>query len=183
MKVLIACEFSGIIRDAFVKHGHDAWSCDLLPSDILGQHIQDDVLRHLEDDWDLFIAHPYCTHTAVSGAKWFKQKQKDYRQQKAIVFFMQLALAPIKKICIEHPISIMSTIWRKPDQIIQPYQFGHGETKATCIWIKNLPLLIPTKIVSGREHKIHKMPPSKNRGYLRSKTYQGIANAMAEQWG
>ena len=182
MRVLIGCEFSGIVREEFKKIGHDAWSCDLLPTEIPGQHIQDDILKHLNDGWDLFIGHPYCTDTAVSGARWFKEKQADYRQQKAIVFFMQLALAPIRRICIEHPISIMSTIWRKPDQIIQPWQFGHGETKATCLYLKGLPKLTPTQIVPGRESRIHKEPPSPERWKNRSRTFKGIAEAMAQQW-
>ncbi len=182
MKVLIACEESGIVREAFKKLGHDAWSCDLLDTAIIGNHIKDDVRNHLEG-WDLIIAHPYCTHTAVSGARWFKQKIKDGRQKKAIEFFMMFVNAPCEKIAVEHPISIMSTIFQKPNQIIQPYEFGHGEKKATCLWLKGLPLLKPTEIVNGREQRIWKMPPSANRTKLRSKTYFGIAKAMAEQWG
>lgn len=182
MKVLIACEFSGIVRDAFRNKGHDAWSCDL---DICekGQnyHLQNDVLRILGAGWDLMIAHPPCTHLAVSGARWFQQKQKE--RWDAIKFFMALVESPIEKWCIENPGSIMSTVYRKPDQYIQPWQFGHGEVKKTCLWLKNLPPLNPTKIVEGREQRIWKMPPSKNRGKLRSITYQGIADAMAEQWG
>jgi len=181
MNVLIACEFSGIVREAFNKKGHDAWSCDLLPTEIEGKHIQSDISNVLRWNWDLMIAHPPCTHLAVSGARWFKDKQDE--QKEAIEFFMKLINAPIDKICVENPISIMSTKHRKPDQIIQPWQFGHGETKATCLWLKNLPLLQPTVIVEGRENRIHKMPPSKDRGKLRSITYQGIADAMADQWG
>ena len=183
MKVLIACEFSGIVREAFRLKGHDAISCDLLPTDNHdGQHYQGDVLDLLYNiDFDLMIAHPPCTHLAVSGARWFKYKKEE--QKDAIQFFMDLVDAPIKKIAVENPISIMSTEYRKPDQIIQPWQFGHGETKATCLWLKNLPLLKPTNIVKGREPRIHKMPPSKNRAKLRSLTYHGIAKAMAEQWG
>ena len=181
MRVLVACEFSGRVREAFNAKGHDAWSCDLIPSEIPGHHINGDVRMVLDEDWDLMIAHPPCTHLAVSGARWFKDKQVEQKQ--AIEFFMELANADIPKIAIENPIGIMSTQWRKPDQIIQPWQFGHGETKATCLWLKNLPKLNPTNIVSGRENRIHKMPPSKDRGKLRSLTYQGIANAMAEQWG
>jgi hypothetical protein len=182
MKVLIACEFSGIVREAFRAKGHNAWSCDLLPTEIPGQHIQDDVLNHLDDDegWDLMIAFPPCTHLAVSGARWFKEKQIE--QKVAINFFKRFAIADIPQICIENPIGIMSTIWRKPDQIIQPWQFGHGETKATCLWLKGLPKLIPTNIVPGREARIHRMPPSDHRSKDRSKTYQGIAEAMASQW-
>lgn len=181
MKVLIACEFSGIVREAFKAKGHDACSCDLLPSEIPGQHYQGNVFDIINDGWDLIIAHPPCTHLAVSGARWFKDKQTE--QQEAISFFMQLVNAPIEKIAVENPISIMSTIYRKPDQIIQPWQYGHGETKSTCLWLKNLPLLQPTNIVSGREQRIHKMPPGPDRWKERSRTFKGIALAMAEQWG
>lgn len=181
MKVLVACEFSGIVREAFRKRGHDAWSCDLLPTEIPGQHIQDDVLKHLNEGWDMMIAHPPCTHLAVSGARWFKSK--GYEQCLAVHFFRDLVFADITKICIENPIGIMSSNFRKPDQIIQPWQFGHGETKATCLWLKNLPKLVPTNIVEGREARIHRMPPSKDRWKERSRTYHGIADAMAEQWG
>lgn len=179
-RILVACEFSGTVRDAFARRGWDAWSCDLLPSESPGQHLQFDVLGVVNQNWDLMIAHPPCTHLAVSGARWFKEKQAE--QQQAIEFFMQLANAPVSRICIENPISIMSSRWRKPDQIIQPWQFGHGETKATCLWLKNLPKLKPTKIVEGREQRIWKLPPSADRWKLRSITYQGIAEAMAEQW-
>ena len=188
-RVLIACEFSGRVREAFRKRGHDAWSCDLLPSDDNSPyHIQGDVLQLLRycpvyRYYDLMIAFPPCTHLAVSGARWFKEKRKDGRQQKAIDFFITLTKASIRKIAIENPVSIMSSIYRGPDQYIQPWQFGHGETKATCLWLKNLPKLIPTKIVEGREARIHRMPPSKDRGKLRSITYQGIADAMPVQWG
>jgi site-specific DNA-cytosine methylase len=181
MKVLVACEFSGIVRDAFTRKEHDARSCDLLPSDKPGLHYQGDVRDILRDGWDLMIAHPPCTHLAVSGARWFKDKQKE--QKEALDFVRLLLDAPIDKIALENPISVISTRIRKPDQIIQPWMFGHGETKATCLWLKNLPKLQPTKIVEGRESRIHKMPPSKNRGKLRSITYQGIADAMANQWG
>ena len=183
MKILVACEFSGIVREEFKKRGHDAWSCDLLPTEIPGQHIKGDVLSVLNDDWDLMIAHPPCTHLAVSGAKWFKEKIADGRQQQAIDFFMSLATAPIEKICIENPVCIMSTKWRKPDQIIQPWQFGHGETKKTCLWMKNLPLLQSTNVVDGREGRVWREPPSEERWKNRSRTFQGIAKAMAEQWG
>jgi len=181
MRILIACEFSGTVREAFKKLGHDAWSCDLLPTDIEGNHIQGNVLDVLNDNWDLMIAHPPCTHLAVSGARWFKDKKEE--QKEAVEFFMQLINADIEKIAVENPISIMSTQYRKPDQIIQPWQYGHGETKSTCLWLKNLPKLEPTKIVSGREPKMHMLPPSPDRWKIRSKTYQGIANAMATQWG
>ncbi len=180
MRVLVACEFSGIVRDAFAARGHDAWSCDLVPTERPGNHIQGDVMSILNECWDLMVAHPPCTHLAVSGARWFKDKQEEQRH--AIAFFMALATAPIDKIAIENPISIMSTRYRKPDQIIQPWQFGHGETKATCLWLKNLPLLKPTNIVDGRDHRIHRMPPGPNRARERSRTYQGIADAMADQW-
>lgn len=182
MKILIACEYSGIVREAFRAKGWDAWSCDLLPMEIPGQHIQDDVLNHLDEGWDMMIGHPPCTHLAVSGARWFPEKIKDGRQQKAIDFFMKLVNAPIKYKAIENPISIMSTKYRKPDQIIQPWQFGHGETKATCLWLFGLPKLEPTNIVSGRENRIWKMPPGKDRWKERSRTFPGIAEAMAEQW-
>lgn len=182
MKVLIACEFSGVVRNAFRKKGHDAWSCDLLSSDDDSEfHITGDVLKVLGNGWDLMIAHPPCTHLAVSGARWFKHKKNE--QAEALDFVAKLLNAPIEKICLENPISIISSKIRKPDQIIQPWQFGHGETKATCLWLKNLPLLQPTNIVSGREARIHKMPPSEDRWKKRSVTYQGIADAMADQWG
>ena len=181
MQVLVACEFSGVVRDAFRSIGHDAWSCDLLPTKNMENHIQGNVLDVLNEGWDLMIAHPPCTHLAVSGARWFKDKKKE--QKEAIKFFMNLIESPIPKICVENPISIMSTRYRKPDQIIQPWQFGHGETKATCLWLKNLPLLKPTKIVSGREARVHRLPPSEDRWKLRSITYEGIAKAMANQWG
>jgi hypothetical protein len=188
MNVLIACEFSGIVRDAFIAKGHEAWSCDLLPTEKPGKHIQDNVLNHLDDhwgtntsDWDLMIAHPPCTHLAVSGARWFKDKQ--HEQKYAIDFFMKLVNAPIPKICVENPVSIMSTVYRKPDQIIQPWWFGHGETKATCLWLKGLPKLVPTTIVEGRQPRVHYESPGKNRWKNRSRTMQGIADAMAAQWG
>lgn len=180
MKVLIACEFSGVVREAFRKRGHNAYSCDILDAaDGSNFHIKDDVLNRLYG-WDLIIAHPPCTRLCVSGARWFGKFPKE--QHEAIVFFRRLAEAPAYRIAIENPIGIMSTHYRKPDQIIQPWQFGHGETKATCLWLKNLPLLKSTNIVEGREARIHKMPPSADRGKLRSITYQGIAHAMAEQW-
>ena len=181
MKILVACEFSGVVRDAFRSKGHNAWSCDLLPSYSMTFHLQGNVLDYLDDNWDMMVAHPPCTHLAVSGARWFKDKKNE--QLDAIKFFMKLINAPIPKIAIENPISIMSTKYKKPDQIIQPWQFGHGETKATCFWLKNLPLLKPTKIVEGREARVHRLPPSKDRWRLRSITYKGIAEAMAEQWG
>ena len=181
MRVLVACEFSGVVRDAFSRLGHKAWSCDIIPSQSVGKHYTGDVLDILDDGWDLMIAHPPCTNLCVSGARWFKDKREE--QQLAIEFFMRLVNAPIARICIENPIGIMSSRYRKPDQIVQPWQFGHGETKATCLWLKGLQKLTPTNIVGGREARIHKMAPSEDRGRLRSITYQGIAEAMAEQWG
>lgn len=181
MRVLVACEFSGVVREAFAKRGHDAWSCDLLPTEIPGNHIQGDVLEIINDGWDLMIAHPPCTHLAISGARWFKDKRDE--QSSALEFVRELMDADICSIAVENPISIISSRIRKPDQIIQPWQFGHGETKSTCLWLKNLPLLNPTNIVDGRENRIHKMPPSENRWRERSRTYQGIADAMADQWG
>ena len=183
MKVLVACEYSGRVRDAFIAKGHDAMSCDLLPTDAPGPHHQGSVLDVLGDGWDLMIAHPPCTHLAVSGARHFAAKRADGRQQEAIEFFLKLARAPIPRIAIENPVCIISSIWRKPDQVIQPWQFGHGETKATCLWLKNLTHLVPTRIVDGREPRIHMMPPSADRWKLRSETYAGIADAMALQWG
>lgn len=183
MNILIACEYSGIVRDAFLKHGHNAMSCDLLPTNSPGPHYTGDVRDVIDYPWDLMIAHPPCTHLSVSGARHFDAKRMDGRQQSGVSFFMMLTRVDIPKIAIENPISIMSSLYRKPDQIIQPWQFGHGETKATCLWLKNLPKLTPTQIVDGREPKIHKMPPSVDRGLLRSKTYNGIAEAMANQWG
>lgn len=182
MKVLVACEFSGRVREAFRKRGHDAWSCDLLPAEISTQfHIQGDVLRLIYQDWDLMIAHPPCTYLAVSGARWFKKRKKE--QHAALDFVRELMMAPIEKIAFENPISVISTHIRKPNQIIQPWQFGHPETKATCLWLKNLPPLKPTNIVSGRANRVHREPPGPDRWKNRSRTYQGIADAMAEQWG
>lgn len=181
MRVLVACEFSGIVRDAFKERGHDAWSCDLLPTETPGKHFQQDVLSLLENGWDLMIAHPPCTHLAVSGARWFKEKQEE--QKEALFFVRALLAAPIARIALENPISIISSRIRKPDQIIQPWQFGHGETKATCLWLKGLPNLVPTNIVSGREARVHRMPPGPDRWKERSKTFTGVAQAMAAQWG
>jgi len=181
VRVLVACEYSGTVRDAFAARGHDAWSCDLLPTERLGNHIHGDVLQHLHRNWDLMIAHPPCTHLAVSGARWFKDKQVE--QAEALDFVRRLLDAPIPRIALENLISIISSRIRKPDQIIQPWQFGHGETKATCLWLKNLPKLTPTNIVEGREARIHKMPPGPDRWKERSRTFEGIAQAMAEQWG
>lgn len=186
MKILIGGEFSGIIREEFEKLGHEVISCDLLPSEKPeGKHYQGDVFDVIDFPFDLAIFHPACTDTAVSGAKHFEEKKKDGRQYKSVAFFMQIVRrsAHIPKVCIEHPVSIMSSLYKKPDQIIQPYQFGHGETKATCLYLKGLPLLIPTNQVDGREARIWKEPPSPDRWKNRSRTYPGIAKAMAEQWG
>lgn len=180
MKVAVLCEFSGVVRDAFLKLGHEAISCDLLPSDSQGPHIQGDLTQHDWSSYDLVIAHPPCTHLAVSGARWFKDKQKE--QDEALDFVRFIMDLPVKRICIENPISVISSKIRKPDQIIQPWMFGHGETKATCLWLKNLPNLVPTNIVEGRYAMVHKCPPGPDRWKIRSRTYQGIAEAMAQQW-
>ncbi len=197
MRVLVGCEFSGAVRRAFRARGHDAWSCDLLPAEDGSQfHLQGNVRTILSGlpwpfyrdtfwpcmPWDLMIAHPPCTHLAVSGAGHFEEKRSDGRQQAAIDFFLALANAPIPRVAIENPVCIMSTVWREPDQIIQPWEFGHGETKATCLWLKGLPKLTPTNIVPGREPRVHRMSPGPNRWKERSRTYQGIADAMAVQW-
>ena len=193
MRVLIACEYSGAVRDAFIKLGHDAVSCDLLPTDVPGPHHQGSVLDILNDGWDMMIAFPPCTHLAVSGARWFAAKRADGRQQQGIDFFMELANANIPKIAIENPVGIMSTQWRKPDQIVQPWQYGHEATKTTCLWLKGLPELTPTNVVGKGERHVTKsgrslpewynLPPSEDRWKIRSKTFQGIADAMAQQWG
>lgn len=184
MRVLVACEYSGRVRNAFRKMGHDAWSCDLLDSEDDSMfHLKIDVLWAIDKGWDMMIAHPPCTHLAVSGARHFAAKRESGVQQEALEFVRVLLNAPIPKIALENPISIISSEIRKPDQIIQPWQFGHGETKATCLWLKGLPKLIPTNVVEGREAKVHRMPPSPNRWKERSRTYQGIADAMAAQWG
>lgn len=180
MRVLVACEYSGAVRDAFAKQGHYAMSCDLLPSEKPGLHYQGDVFDIIDDGWDLMIAHPPCTHLAVSGARWFKDKVEE--QKEALDFVSRLLNADIPKIALENPISIISSKIRKPDQIIQPWMFGHGETKATCLWLKNLPKLEPTNIVEGREQRVHKMPPSPDRWKERSRTFSGIAEAMSTQW-
>jgi hypothetical protein len=205
MRILIACEFSGIVREAFAKRGHDSWSCDLLPTEIPGNHIQGDVLEILNDNWDMMIAHPPCTHLAISGARWFKEKQKDGRQQRGMDFFMEMINAPIEKIAVENPIGIIPRFYRKSDQIIQPFWFGDSVQKATCLWLKNLPILVPTKMVDrgmiyvdprGQSHggahtlrakrcysPLMLLPKNEERWKIRSRTFQGIANAMAEQWG
>lgn len=198
MKILIACEFSATVRDAFRARGHDAWSCDILPSDGNPRwHIQGDVLdllsdytgRHTCDSWELMIAHPPCTHLAVSGSRWFAKKRRE--QVAAFEFFMRLALAPIPRIALEQPVSVISSRWRRPDQVVQPWMFGHPENKATCLFLKNLPLLEPTERVRWKvnrrpvhlANRIHHMPPGPERARERSRTFQGIADAMASQWG
>jgi hypothetical protein len=181
MRVLVACEYSGTVRDAFIARGHDAMSCDLLPTERPGPHYQGDVFDIIGDGWDMMIAHPPCTHLAVSGARWWKDKVRE--QAEALYFVDLLMHAPIPRIAIENPVSKISTAIRKPDQIVQPWQFGHGETKATCLWLKGLPKLVPTKVVDGREARIHMMSPGPDRWKERSRTYQGIADAMASQWG
>lgn len=182
MKVLIACEYSGAVRDVFAAIGHEAWSCDLLPSEKPGNHYQGDVRDMLNQSWDLLIAHPPCTHLAVSGARWFPAKRASGEQQEALEFVRMLLNASIERIALENPVSIISTQIRKPDQIIQPWQFGHGETKATCLWLKNLPKLVPTDVVSGRVPKVHFASPGPDRWKERSRTLPGIAKAMAEQF-
>jgi hypothetical protein len=188
MRVLVACEFSGTVRDAFAARGHDAWSCDYLETESEGNHIQGDVRNNLRLGWDLMIAHPPCTHLAVSGAAHFHKKQKE--QAEALDFVRLLMAAPIPKICVENPISVISTKIRKPDQIVQPWMFGHPEQKSTCFWLKGLPLLRPTDNVhaammalpKNKRERLHYLPPSADRWKLRSITYPGIARAMAEQW-
>lgn len=196
MRVLVACEFSGIVREAFRAKGHDAWSCDLLPTEIPGQHVQGDVLDILNDGWDLIIAHPPCTHLAVSGAAWFKQKREDGRQQEGIDFFMKFVDIKCPKVAIENPVGIMSRIYRKPDQIIQPYEYGEPFSKKTCLWLKGLPKLTPTNVVEKGEQIKYKSGKSMPKWYadafkltpqerakVRSRTFQGIADTMASQWG
>lgn len=181
MNVLVACEYSGTVRDAFTRAGHFAMSCDLLPTESPGLHWQGDATDILDCGWDLMIAHPPCTHLAVSGSRWFKDKTLE--QIEALDFVRLLMAAPIPRIAIENPISVISSKIRRPEQIVQPWQFGHGEVKATCFWLKGLRPLIPTNIVEGREAKVHRMPPGPDRWKKRSKTYEGIAQAMSEQWG
>ena len=181
MKVLVACEYSGRVRDAFTAKGHDAISCDLLETEVPGKHYLGDIKDIIFDGFDLMIAHPPCTHLAVSGSRHFWRKEKE--QKEALDFVRFLMNAPIKRWCLENPVSVISSRIRPSDQTIQPYMFGHGETKATCFWLKNLPLLKPTKYVEGREPKVWLEPPGPDRWKNRSRTYQGIADAMAEQWG
>ena len=191
MRVLIACEYSGKVRSAFEKMGHFAVSCDLLPTEKPGFHYQCSVLDILNEGWDLMVAHPPCTDLAVSGAAWFKEKIADGRQQRALDFVKALMDAPIPMIAIENPISVISSKIRKPDQIIQPWMFGHKETKATCLWLKGLPKLVPTTdlkeetmaLPKKERMRLHYLPPSADRWKIRSETFQGIADAMANQWG
>ena len=181
MRVLVACEFSGTVRDAFIGRGHDAISCDLLPTEKPGPHIEGDVRDLDMSRYDLMVAHPPCTHLAVSGARWFKDKVTE--QAEALDFVRFLLDAPVPLIALENPISVISSRIRKPDQIVQPWQFGHGVVKATCLWLKGLPPLAPSNVVAGRYPEVHRMSPGPNRWKERSRTYQGIADAMAEQWG
>lgn len=185
MRILVACEESQAVTKAFREKGHMAFSCDLLPCSggHPEWHMRCDVLEILDNGWDMIIAFPPCDHLTCSGARWFKEKRDDGRQQQGIDFFMRFVDVDCPCVAIENPVGIMSTIWRKPDQVIQPYQFGHGETKKTCLWLKGLTLLQPTNIVEGREQRICKLSPSKDRKMMRSKTYSGIAQAMAMQWG
>lgn len=181
LRVLVACEYSGVVRDAFLSRGHDAMSCDLLPTEVPGPHYCGDVRDVLGDGWDLLIAHPPCTHLAVSGARWFASKQAE--QAEALEFVRLLLAAPIPHIALENPVSVISSRIARPSQTIQPWQFGHGECKRTCLWLVNLDPLVPTCIVEGREQRIHRMPPGPDRWRERSRTFPGIAAAMADQWG
>jgi hypothetical protein len=191
MRVLIACEYSGAVRDAFIRGGHDAMSCDLLPTDAPGPHYQGDVRDVIDYPWDLMVAHPPCTALAVSGAAWFKEKRMAGRQQAGASFFMSLVKADIPRIAVENPVCVMSKLYRKPDQIIQPWMFGHPESKATCLWLKGLSPLRPTNNVhaefkdlpKSQQQRLHYLPPSVDRWKLRSATFAGIADAMASQWG
>jgi len=183
MRVLVACEYSGRVRDAFIRRGHDAMSCDLLPTEAPGPHYQGPVEDVLDDGWDLMVAHPPCTHLAVSGSRHFARKIADGSQAAALAFVRLLMDAPIDRWAIENPVSVISSFIRPPDQIIQPWEYGHGEVKATCLWLKNLPKLKPTNHVEGREERVHKMPPSPDRWKERSRTFEGVAEAMGDQWG
>jgi hypothetical protein len=184
MRILVACEYSGRVRDAFRLRGHDAMSCDLLPTETPGPHYQGSVVDVLAGGWDMMIAHPPCTYLAVSGMHWTTRgKRPASLTDEAIDFVRLLMDAPIPRIAIENPVSVISSRIRRPDQVIQPWQFGHGETKATCLWLKDLPKLVPTSIVDGRESRVHCMPPGPDRWKARSRTFAGIAEAMAEQWG
>ena len=185
-RILIACEFSGRVREAFRRKGWDAWSCDLLPTEIHGQHIQDDVLPHLADGWDMLIAHPPCTRLCNSGVRWLAERNLWDEMREGAEFFRLFLDCDIPLKAVENPIPhryALEIIGRKYDQIIQPWQFGHGETKATCLWLDGLPPLVPTDIVAGREHRVFSLPPCPDRAKIRSITYQGIADAMSDQWG
>lgn len=184
MKILVACEESQAVTIELRKLGHEAYSCDIEPCSggHPEWHLRCDAMELLKMQWDMILAFPPCTDLAVSGARYFAQKRADGRQQRSVDFFMAFANADCPRIAIENPVGIMSTHYRKPDQIIQPWMFGHGETKATCLWLKGLPRLEPTNIVEGREHRVWRMPPSLERAKLRSKTYTGVAKAMASQW-
>lgn len=182
MKVLVACEFSGVVRDAFLAQAHDAMSCDLEETERPGPHYRGDVCEILNQGWDLMICHPPCTHLAVSGARHFAGKLLSGVQDDALDFVQILINAPIERIALENPVSIISTRIRKPDQIIHPWQFGHAETKKTCLWLKGLPVLVPTDIVEPTSNRIWKMPGGKNQAKNRSRSYEGIAQAMATQW-
>jgi hypothetical protein len=181
VRVLVACEYSGVVRDAFIAKGHDAMSCDLLPTDREGPHYQGDVMDIIDDGWDLMVAHPPCTYLAVSGARWWKGREKE--QEEALNFFLQLYNARIDRVAIENPVGRVSTAFRTPDQWIQPWMFGHGETKKTGLWLRGLPPLIATNVVEGRENRVHRESPGPDRWKRRSNTLQVIADAMAEQWG
>lgn len=192
MRVLVACEFSGLVRDAFIAHGHDALSCDLLPSERPGPHFQGDVLELLDQSWDLMVAFPPCTHLCASGARWWKEKREDGRQQAAVEFVRKLWAAPILRAAIENPVGLLSRVIGKPTQIIQPWQFGHPDLKATCLWLRGLAPLVPTNVVEPefkidgkgrRSSRIHRMSAGPERARERSRTFSGIAEAMAEQWG
>jgi hypothetical protein len=181
MRVLIACEYSGRVRDAFIRRGHEAMSCDLLATEVPGPHYQGPVEDVLGDGWDLMVAHPPCTHLAISGSRHFHRKQRE--QVEALDFVRLLMASPIERWCIENPVSVISSMIRQPDQIIQPWEYGHGEVKATCLWLKNLPRLKPTDCVNGRIPRVHMMPPGPDRWKERSRTFEGVAEAMGEQWG
>ena len=184
MRVLVACEYSGRVRDAFRAHGHEAMSCDLLPTEAPGPHYQGPVEDVLNDGWDLMVAHPPCTYLATSGMHWTTRGLRDPKlTEQALDFVRLLMAAPIDRWCIENPISVISCRIRKPDQTIQPWEYGHGETKATCLWLHNLPRLRPTNCVEGREERVLAMAPGPNRWKERSRTYQGVADAMGQQWG
>lgn len=184
LKVLVACEFSGVVRDEFARLGHDAWSCDIIPSETPGNHIVGSIFDHriVNRGWDLMIAHWDCTYLAVSGARWNHQEWREEAQLMSLHAVKALWKFPIERIAIENPIGRLSSLWRGPTQTIQPWQFGHGETKATCLWLKNLPALVPTNVVEGRAANVHNEPPGPERKKNRSRTFIGVAKAMAEQW-